>query len=1009
MTFRTTRLFTSLTATAGLLLACGNDLDSVGAPEESVFESDNPGGAANRGTTGEAADTSGSGGTASLDGGSKDGEASRAIEEADIIKIEGSRLYALSQYGGLNIIDVSQQDDLKLLGRKKVQASPFEMYVRDSIVYALYNGYGEYIEGEQDGYWNWIQTSYVMAFDTTDPKNPSIVGKFPIAGSISDSRIVGDILYVVGFENGSCWNCETGQRTTVLSLNVASPANIEKADQLSFVEDTTGAYSWSRSISVNSQRMYVAGPSWGANGAPVGSEIQVIDISNPAGDLIAGAKVSVAGTINSRWQMDEYDGYLRVISQPNAWDLTTPVSIQTFAVADAQSITPKANVELTGVPEGETLRSVRFDEKRAYAITARQMDPLFTVDLSNPLAPKQGGSLEMPGWVYHMEPRGERVVALGFDQGNAAGALTVSLFDVSDLSSPTMIERINFGGNWAWVSEGQDQIHKAFQVLDEANLILMPFSGWDYSEDSCAGKSTNGIQLIDWFGDNLTLQGVASLVGQPRRGFLYDDRLFAVSEERVETYNIVDRSQPKRTQSLKTAENVSQTIVAGDTLVKLTTDWYSNTVGIDTTTLANVESPETMGHLDLAIGSNQCNYSYLGTVTATEDRLYLMVNEYDYTSSTGKYASRIVTVDVSSPSQPKILGQANLDFGEGWSYWYGGTLVSAGQTSVAVGDAFVMLATESVQNSNGYSVGTKSVAHVLDMSDPSNPSDTRFEVPSISGTTGLFTSGSTVAFGYYTASPTDSERVRFYANRIDVSNPAQPKAMAPVNVPGSLIAFDAKSSNAMTADYEAVTIKNVSNQDCYTKYGSWEFVQNENDEVGTCSTMRHTVNLVKLGERFASLLGSKQLDKGQGISQVAQGEDRLFITGGNSYGYRYAIAGDVAMGSSTWGGYWYGFNQGELPLFVAAGLSSGEFSLGSLNLKSGNNWYGTGPMVASGQRVLFSSGWQGELVVVDGAVATEPAIVQQIDIPGYVSDLSVKSGVGIASMGYDGVTTVRIE
>ena len=96
----------------------------------------------------------------------------------------------------------------------------------------------------------------------------------------------------------------------------------------------------------------------------------------------------------------------------------------------------------------EVLQSVRFDGTRAYAITSEQRDPLFTFDLSDPEHPQQRGQLELPGWVYHMEPRGNRMYALGYDQQNPAGSLNVSLFDVSNLDQPQLIQRVNFGGDW---------------------------------------------------------------------------------------------------------------------------------------------------------------------------------------------------------------------------------------------------------------------------------------------------------------------------------------------------------------------------------------------------------------------------------------------------------------------------------------------------------------------------------------------------------------------------------
>ena len=77
---------------------------------------------------------------------------------------------------------------------------------------------------------------------------------------------------------------------------------------------------------------------------------------------------------------------------------------------------------------------MRFDGPRGYAITAERKDPLFTIDLSNPALPKQAGELEMPGWIFHMEPRGDRLIGFGYDDTDASQAnLAVSLFDVSDL------------------------------------------------------------------------------------------------------------------------------------------------------------------------------------------------------------------------------------------------------------------------------------------------------------------------------------------------------------------------------------------------------------------------------------------------------------------------------------------------------------------------------------------------------------------------------------------------
>ena len=496
-----------------------------GAGTGGGFESDNPSGAAAAAGTGIGTGTGGAGGTGGMGGsGGNAGsggavppadDPNRAIEEADIIQIDSDRLYALSRYGGLSVIDVARPEQLRTLGRYRTEAMPFEMYVKNQVVLGLFTEWGQYVtSGDR---WQWVQTSRIVALDTTDPANIRALGEFKVPGRISDSRIVGNILYAVSYQDGSCWECATSQpRTVILSLDVSNPSAVKKVDELVY-DDVNDQWGWgARSITVTDQRMYVGGREW--RDGTGGSTIQVVDISNPNGDLVPGASVQAEGQITSRWQMDEYQGTLRVLSQP--WQGTAnPPVLQTYRVDSAQSVVPLARMPLV-LPRPEQLQSTRFDGTRAYAITFQRTDPLFTIDLTNPAAPQQMGELEMPGFIYHMEPRGDRLYGLGFDQSNTAGALNVSIFDVSNLGSPRLVDRVNFGANWGDLPEDQDRIHKAFRLLDDHGLIVVPYSGYSYdSSRYCGSKFNSGVQLIDFTCDDLVLRGSAPAFGEARRAF----------------------------------------------------------------------------------------------------------------------------------------------------------------------------------------------------------------------------------------------------------------------------------------------------------------------------------------------------------------------------------------------------------------------------------------------------------------------------------------------------------
>src|SRR5581483_847771 len=291
--------------------------------------------------------------------------------------------------------------------------------------------------------------------------------------------------------------------------------------------------------------------------------IDVLDISDPHGKLERGARLVVAGAVLSRWQMDETDGVFRVVSQQGAGRTgngTAMPQVATFRVADAQSFTPIATMTMK-LPRQEGLRTVRFDGARAYAITYNQTDPLFTIDLSDPAKPLQRGELFMPGFMFHLEPHGDRVIGLGIDRTDSNGSLNVSLFDVHDMDRPTMIKRVAFGtanigedyeilnGE---VSEDQDRIQKAFRVIPfwngrvQQNLVVVPFSALVRYGSSTCGNNGGGVQLVTWHDDTLDKKALLPVPGNPRRALLNNGEILAVSDSNVRSFSASDIGSAKQ-------------------------------------------------------------------------------------------------------------------------------------------------------------------------------------------------------------------------------------------------------------------------------------------------------------------------------------------------------------------------------------------------------------------------------------------------------------------------------
>lgn len=424
----------------------------------------------------------------------------RVISEADIVQIGGTNLYAISKTGTLSIIDVSKPNALTLLGKVLLSGSPLEMYLQPNgrVVVLLTDALGG--------------GSTVMVLDAKDPTVIQRVGSASIPGTIFDSRLDGNLLYVVSSDTAS---------TTVTSFDLSAQAPATQVGTLAVGGPST-------SILFGNGRLYIGGS----------GGIELVDVSDTTGKIVDGSHIQTVGPITERWQMSEQDSVLRVVSQA----FSQPV-IETFMVWNNRTTQAMGNAVLT-LPIVEPLKAVRFDTNRAYAITFRQEDPLFVIDLSNPTQPVPRGTLAMPGYLFYMEPHGNRLLGLGVDD-TATDHLNVSLIDVTDMDHPALLQRVAFGGLEGDLPEDQNEIQKAF-VANEDGLITVPYSGPVGS--SCA--TGGGIQLIDWKQDVLTKQAFLPVAGNPRRALTDSAELVAVSDSNVTAFDISQHAVPSQTADL---------------------------------------------------------------------------------------------------------------------------------------------------------------------------------------------------------------------------------------------------------------------------------------------------------------------------------------------------------------------------------------------------------------------------------------------------------------------------
>jgi hypothetical protein len=930
----------------------------------------------------------------------------RAIAEADIVQLHDGKLYALSRYSGLSIIDTAGPE-LRMLGKKALPGVPFEMYLVDGIAYTMFSEWGSYVEHD-DGSWEWVNTSHLEAIDVSDPSAIATVGSFELPGFIADSRMVGDVIYAVTFEDGYCWDCGSDPVTTVTSLAVGSAEDIRQLDRLTIEEPDAYAYGWNRSITVTEDRMYIAGVEWSETDGDH-STIRVVDISDADGALRLGTTVEVEGQILSRWQMDEYEGVLRVVSQP--WNSSINPSIQTFAIASADDISPLGYAELE-LPMPESLRATRFDGDRGFAITAVQTDPLYTIDLSDPANPRQMGELQLPGFIWHIEPRGDRLVTLGFDEGNPEGALHVSLYDVADLTAPTEIRRINFGGDWAGLSEDQNRVHKLFKVLEDLELILVPFTAWDWDDYGCGGYES-GVQLIDWKDDDLAKRGVAPIRGEARRAFVEGDRLFALSDEQVRTFDFADRDEPAKNGELQLSTHVSRILLGDEHVVRLSADWWTSEPRLEITSKDDIESAEPLGHVDLGamladVENDQSCYSWGYwdvRMFANGDDVYLVWPSWNQSTA------RVAVIDASDPTKPRIASHMDVpvdvySYG-GWYPWGGGQLVSDGQPVVQLGSRLAFLEVERQVDEWGYPVWEEDPAathganlRVMDFSDPDAPRlASTVALPAGAGHTKLVTSGDTVMLSHWEPLAGDPSRARFYLDRVQVSEGGDAALLPKVNVPGSLVAFDAESSHLLTVDYLREVHDGLTWEQCYEQFGGnawWEPTELDdpfgwNDGVGVCSFLNRTLRLVAVdaATSTARLLDERPLPDHVYFGQLFVADDRVFTTT-QSYTDSYDDEGNyVPPQSQVW---------------AIGGIRAGDLEVRTKSLDE--VWWAY-PLAARGKRLVALAS-PGSVVSVDATDLANLTVKKHADLSWYTETATIDDDSAYLAHGPYGITKVDL-
>ena len=243
---------------------------------------------------------------------------------------------------------------------------------------------------------------------------------------------------------------------------------------------------------------------WGHDEMMESTNIHTFDISE-VGETTYTGSGRVDGTILNQFSISEYEGVIRVATTTGQWGrwwMEAPEPMENHVITLSHALDVESGKtrllemgRVDGIAYNETIWSARFVEDRAYIVTFENMDPLWTIDLSNPTSPTIMGELKVPGVSTYIHPLSDDAIltiglgpadeetGLGLDWGNTR----LSLFNVSNFSDPQETQTLSLspvedptdGWTWAW-SEATWE-HKAFQYWAPKGMLAVPLNTYRYN------------------------------------------------------------------------------------------------------------------------------------------------------------------------------------------------------------------------------------------------------------------------------------------------------------------------------------------------------------------------------------------------------------------------------------------------------------------------------------------------------------------------------------------------
>ncbi len=478
------------------------------------------------------------------------------VDEADIVKTDGKFIYILTQNANgtvIKIVDARNGTPKQLSSISVDHMNNQEMYLMNDRLVILGTDYNYYKT-------NHIAKTSAVIYDISNPEQPKKVETCSQSGDYNTSRLIGNRLYIISDYYVQVDNMKKSDAESFIpSVEANGFCDTVSADSIYlYNECSSPEYTVVIAFDIKDGKMLSSQSVLGGSYTVYSSTENIItaSMSNSTGktqvarfkldgdniELVATGELK--GSLLNQFSIDEYKDHFRFVltdyttvsesvtksgASTSSYSIKKLITVNSLVILDGDL---KETGKITDLAPDERVYSVRFMGDIAYFVTFRQVDPLFSADVSDPKNPKIIGALKIPGFSNYLFPYGDGKL-LGIGQNadentGKTGSIKLSMFNISDPSNVTETDKTDVDSFYS----GALYNHKAILCDYNKNIISFAANGYTANQTLYVYSYENGkfvTRLEEDFGAN------ESLV----RPMYIGNTFYIVTENEIRYFNLL--------------------------------------------------------------------------------------------------------------------------------------------------------------------------------------------------------------------------------------------------------------------------------------------------------------------------------------------------------------------------------------------------------------------------------------------------------------------------------------